>query len=783
MEPKIKDKSWNPAVEQIIRKKWEETDIYKFSIKKEKEAFVIDTPPPYPSGRPWHIGAAAHYAQIDMIARTARMMGYNVMFPIGIDRNGLPVEIYTEKKYKVRMRQMDREKFLDLCRVALDDLEAEMIQIMKNMGLSGNFEEYYRTDSDEFRALTQSTFIELWKRELVYLANRPNNYCPDCGTTIADAEIIYEYIPTKLIYMNFKVRETNENIIIASTRPELLFACQSIIVNPEDERYLGLQGKHAILPLFDREVEILPHHSAKPEFGSGAVMVCSYGDQNDVQIFRELGLKEIVALNSNGVTTSAAGPYSNLRVNQARIRIIEDLKNAGLLSKEENIIHRTPLCERSKTPIEIIPLQDYFVKQLNFIPKLKELTMKIKFHPETHKQILLNWIDSVAIDWPVSRRRFYGTEIPIWYCNNCKTPNLPKPGKYYRPWKEKPPFERCNKCGNTEFIGEDRTFDTWMDSSITPLFITKYKRDQELYKHSYPTKIRPQAKDIVRTWLYYTMLRCYQLTGQLAWSDAWIMGYGVDEKGEKMSKSKGNVIDPFPIVHRYGADTFRFWSASEANLGQDFRCSEQRILSSQKFLSKLWNLGRFLSSFDFISEAPHELSASDKWILAELSNLVEECEKGYEDFNFFIPANAIREFTWSLFASHYVEMVKGRVYDINDSVGQKSAIFTLHKCLSTILKLLAPLCPFITEELWTKIYSTQSIHLQCLPHAQKYYLEMRKSTQYITEFNSRVWNKKKQTISRKTGKPLSLKDSIDITVPIELDAFKKDLCIMHNLGI
>ncbi|MCD6037355.1 MAG: valS [Nitrososphaeraceae archaeon] len=783
MEPKIKDKSWNPAVEQTIRKKWEETDIYKFSIKKEKEAFVIDTPPPYPSGRPWHIGAAAHYAQIDMIARTARMMGYNVMFPIGIDRNGLPVEIYTEKKHKVRMRQMDREKFLDLCRVALDDLEAEMIQIMKNMGLSGNFEEYYRTDSDEFRALTQSTFIELWNRELVYLANRPNNYCPDCGTTIADAEIIYEDIPTKLIYMNFKVRETNENIIIASTRPELLYACQSIIVNPEDERYLGLQGKHAILPLFDREVEILPHHSAKPEFGSGAVMVCSYGDQNDVQIFRELGLKEIVALNSNGVTTSAAGPYSNLRVNQARIRIIEDLKNAGLLLKEENIIHRTPLCERSKTPIEIIPLQDYFVKQLNFIPKLKELAMKIKFHPETHKQILLNWIDSVAIDWPVSRRRFYGTEIPIWYCNNCKTPNLPKPGKYYRPWKEKPPFERCNKCGNTEFIGEDRTFDTWMDSSITPLFITKYKRDQELYKYSYPTRIRPQAKDIVRTWLYYTMLRCYQLTDQLAWSDAWIMGYGVDEKGEKMSKSKGNVIDPFPIVHRYGADTFRFWSASEANLGHDFRCSEQRILSSQKFLSKLWNLGRFLSSFDFISEAPHELSASDKWILAELSNLVEECEKGYEDFNFFIPANAIREFTWGLFASHYVEMVKGRVYDINDSVGQKSAIFTLHKCLSTILKLLAPLCPFITEELWTKIYSTQSIHLQCLPQAQKYYLEMRKSTQYITEFNSRVWNKKKQTISRKTGKSLSLKDSIDIAVPIELDAFKKDLCIMHNLRI
>src|ERR671918_437077 len=284
MEPRIKDKSWNPAVEQIILKRWDENDIYKFSIKKEKETFVIDTPPPYPSGRPWHIGAAAHYAQIDMIARTARMMGYNVMFPIGIDRNGLPVEIYTEKKYKVRMRQMDRENFL-----------------------------------------------ELWNRELVYLANRPNNYCPDCGTTIADAEIIYEDIPTKLIYMNFKVRETNENIIIASTRPELLFACQSIIVNPDDERYLGLQGKHAVLPLFDREVEILPHHSAKPEFGSGVVMVCSYGDQNDVQIFRELGLKEIVSIDENGRTTSEAGSYANLRVNQARAKIIEDLRNTGIL--------------------------------------------------------------------------------------------------------------------------------------------------------------------------------------------------------------------------------------------------------------------------------------------------------------------------------------------------------------------------------------------------------------------------------------------------------------------
>jgi valyl-tRNA synthetase len=789
MESKIEVKSWNPALEKEILRKWESTaaeeeDIYKFSIISQKPAFVIDTPPPYPSGRPWHLGAAAHYAQIDMLARTARMLGYNVMFPIGIDRNGLPVEIYTEKKYKVRMRKMDREKFLDLCRTALDDLESEMILIMKSIGLSCNFKGYYRTDSDEFRSLTQSTFIDLWKRGLVYLATRPNNYCPDCGTTIADAEIIYEDIPTKLVYMNFKVKETSDKLIIASTRPELLFACQSVIVNPEDERYIKLHGKHVEIPIFNRDVEIIPHHLAKPEFGSGVVMVCSYGDQNDVQIFRELGLKEIVAINENGITTAAAGPYSNLRLNQARTKIIENLNRHGLLEKEEDIMHRTPLCERSKTPIEIIPLQDYYVKQLEYIPQLKELAEKIKFYPQMHKQILFNWLDSISIDWPVSRRRFYGTEIPIWYCNNCQTPNLPEGTvyKYYRPWKEKPPFEKCIKCGSNEFTGEDRIFDTWMDSSITPLFITKYKKDHKFYSYSYPTKIRPQAKDIIRTWLYYTMLRCFQITGQLAWSNAWIMGYGVDEKGEKMSKSKGNVIDPFPIIHQYGADAFRFWSASEGNLGHDFRCSEHRIASSKNFLSKLWNIGRFLSSFDILLESPGQLFATDKWIIAELSKLIEECKKGYDDFNFFIPSNAIREFTWNLFAAHYIEMVKGRAYNEEDEFGHKSAIFTLHKCMSTILLLLAPICPFITEELWTKIYSVKSIHLQQIPQLpQENYLELSKHTGSITEFNSMVWNKKKETISKETGKPLSLKDPIEIAVPAELEQFKKDLQAMHNL--
>ena len=621
----------------------------------------------------------------------------------------------------------------------------------------------------------------MWKCGLIYLANRPNNYCPDCGTTIADAEIVYNDLPTKLVYIKFKIKETNDTIVIASTRPELLFACQAVIVNPHDERYIHLHGKYVILPIFNREVKIVPHHSAKSDFGSGAVMVCSYGDINDVQVFRDLGLKEIVAFNENGLTTIYALQYSNLRISQARVKIIEDLKNGGLLEKEENIMHRTPVCERSKTPIEIIPLQDYYIKQLEYIPQMKELAMEISFHPEMHRQILLDWLDSVAIDWPISRRRFYGTEIPVWYCNSCHTPNLPEPNRYYMPWREKPPFDRCSKCDCTEFTGEDRTFDTWMDSSITPLFITKYNKDQKFYSYSYPTEIRPQSKDIIRTWLYYTMLRCFQLTGQLAWSDVWIMGYGVDEKGEKMSKSKGNVIDPFPIIQRYGADTFRFWSASESNLGYDFRCSEQRIMTSKNFLSKLWNIGRFISSFD-VTQCPKELNASDRWILVELSKLVHECKKGYDTYNFFIPANAIREFTRNIFASHYIEMIKSRVYNVRDEAGQQSAIFTLHKCFSTILIMLAPICPFITEELWRNIYSSHSIHNEQIPKIQKSAdQEFIKYTQSITDFNSMVWNAKKETVSKESGKPLSLKDPIDLAIPIELELFKDDLQKMHNL--
>ena len=770
MEPKIQEKAWNPELELKILKQWEESHLYDFVPKEEN--FTIDTPPPYPSGRPWHIGAAAHYAQIDMIARTARMGGKNVFFPLGIDRNGLPVELYTEKKYNIRMRETERGKFLDLCKEALDDLEAEMIQIMKNLGLSGDLENHYRTDSEEYRALTQATFIDLWNKGMIYLANRPNNYDWVSGTTIADAEITYLDITTKLVYMKFQIKDSDKTITIASTRPELLCACKTIIVNEEDERYTDLIGKKVIVPISNQEVEIKTHHSTQKDFGSGAVMVCSYGDHNDVALFRELKLEEVIAIGLDGRMTEAAGEYATLRPKQARAKIIEDLERKGFLKKTEDIVHRTPVSERSKNPIEIIPMEEYYLKQLDSVEKMKKLGSEIKFYPSMHKQILMNWLDSINIDWPISRRRYYGTEIPIWYCKNCSEPHVPEPGKYYMPWKEDSPIKQCKKCSSTDFVGEERTFDTWMDSSISPLFVSKYSKDDDFFKKTYPATIRPQAKDIVRTWLYYTLLRCEQLTGKKPWSEAWIMGYGLDEKGMKMSKSKGNALDPLPIIQKMGADTFRFWSASEINHGYDFRCNEQKIESTKKFLSKLWNVSRFLSSFPVIDSGTP--SATDKWILSELDKLVEECKKGYKEYNFFVPAIALREFTWNVFAAHYIEMVKARAYGIGFSEEEKNgAIYTLHKILSTILKLLAPITPFITDYLWQTLYSKESIHKEMQVEKESHE-DMTKFTKEITEFNSKIWNEKK-------AKGLSLKDSIAITVPEGLSQFEKDLKSMHNL--
>ena len=772
--PNIVEKRWDHSTELLTQQLWEKERLYKFNVNTKKSIFTIDTPPPYPSGRPWHIGALAHYAQIDMIARTSRALGYETLFPIGIDRNGLPVERYVETTYKIEMRSQDRKKFIELCEHTLDELEAEMVGLMRREGLSPNFANKYRTDTEDYRRLTQRTFIELWKKKLIYESTYPSNYCPGCQTTIADAEIIYQEKPTKLVSIAFKVKETGEELVIATTRPELMSSCQLVIVNPEDESYKKLHGLHAVVPIFEREVEIRPHPGAKREKGTGAVMICSYGDYHDVTLFRELGLREVISIDERGRITEAAGRFRDLTVEEARRKVVEELTTRGLVRRILTITHEVPTCERSGDPIEIIPMKEFYLKQLNFVPQMTKIAKSLKFHPETHRQILLDWIGSINIDWPISRRRYYGTEIPIWYCKKCGRANLPKPGLYYRPWRDPPPFKKCAFCSHDEFMGETRILDTWMDSGISPLYNSKYGgKDKRFYQRTYPATIRPQGKDIVRTWLHYTILRCFQLTGRRPFAHVWITGMGLDEKGERMSKSKGNVVDPRPVLEKYGADAFRLWSALETSLGSDYRYSDARVAGARNTLTKIWNLARFISSFPQSKTARPR--PADQWILSELSHLTKRCLKGYKEFNFFIPATELRDFLWGSFASHYLEMAKTRAYGIGfDKADQRAAWSTLHACLKTMLVLLGPIAPHLTDSIWRKLYGKRSIHSESFPNAV-WKETYRKYTRDLVDFNSEVWKTKKE-------KRLSLSSPIDSKVPSSLRLFEDDLRAMHKIS-
>jgi len=776
-KPSIKTPRWSIQQEEEQIRLWEKENTYRFNKASKKPIFSIDTPPPYASG-PWHVAGAAHYAQIDMVARYFRMNNHEVLFPLGIDRNGLPVEVQVEKELNIHAHEVPREKFLKLCSDYLDKVEVEIIKIASRMGMSCNIKDHYRTDSPEYRMTTQATFIEMWKKGLIYEDSRPTSWCPVCRTTIADAEIDYTETKTSLNYISFRIKETNEKITIATTRPELICTCAAVLFNPADSRYQRLKGKTAIVPIFEHEVPILENNYAKPEFGTGLMMACSFGDYSDLRLFRELNIKGIIAVDQDGKMNQAAGQYKGLRVEEARQKIIKDLQENGLLVKQEKIAHRTPTCWRSEDPIEFIEMPEYYLKQLQFLDDIRLVAKKIIFHPEELRQIFDNWVSSVTFDWPISRRRFYGTEIPLWHCRKCGKPQLPQPGKYYQPWKEKAPFERC-ECGSTEFSGEERTFDTWFDSSISELFIIGYLREKELFERAFPASLRPQGIDIVRNWLYYSILRTYLLFKEPAFRSVRLSGMGLDAKAEAMHKSKGNVVYPDTMFDKYGADAFRFWSASEARLGSNYRFSEDRVKAGSLFVTKLWNIARFISSFPTVTDG-FELAPLDLMILGRLNDVIKECRHGYDELDVYVSVNAIRNFVWNIFADHYVEAAKSRAYNRAgefDQKHQRGAWYALHSCLSTVLKLLAPICPSVTEALWRELYSSESIHLKDFPtEMKKFESDLKTLTERFIDFNTVIWKYKKE-------KNTALSQEIPVTIygPKELEGFQTDLKAMHKI--
>ncbi len=820
-EPKIKEKRWTIDLEKKIQEEHFSVDPrYPFDPKSGKEIFVVDTPPPYPSGT-WHIGAVAQYSMIDVIARSQRLIGKEVYFPWGVDRNGINIEFTVERKTGRKMKTYERAEFLDICRAEIEKYTQEMRNIAKRVGLSCAYDNEYLTDAPDYRAVTQSIFIDLFKRGDIVEELRPNLYDPVEGTTIAEAEV--ERLPrkTQLMDVRWSVEGDPDHppVIISTTRPELICACGIVIVHPDDARYQHLVGKNLELPIDTSSrlstVEVRAHPSVNMEFGSGVLMVCSFGDQNDVAVFRELGLPPFQAIDLDGNITEIGGPLAGMSVIDARSKAIEILEKADRI---ENIVERDqeiPISERGKNPIEIILLKEWYVRQTHIQDRIRELSDEINFVPPRNKQFLLDWMENITIDWPVSRRRWYHTEIPIWYSEDRTKVVTPPHGIYVQPWRDSPPDDSIvldrdsrkelgqysdlkSELGNLE--GEEKVFDTWMDSSNSNLYVSGYLSDPELFEKAFPTGVRPQGKEIVRTWLYYTLLKSALLLDKPGFANIWIDGLGMDPWGRKMSKSLGNGIDAESVLEcgaggrtgswkikgpegkqvtlqakKIGSECFRFWKAADAQVGDDFQINPEQIESRYfGILTKIFNVGRFASQFDFdgdVDSVPDNLENEDKWILAEFSELLDKAKIGYSGMDIYTAAQGIKIFSTGVFASHWLEMAKTRLYN-----GDASATWTLHRVFRDLLSILSPICPFFTHHLSTTLYEKSAVDVDTFPEIPMSGTEeWTKMTDSLVDFNSTVWKAKKDA-GISLAAPIS-----GHTVPDELKNIGPALVSMHKL--
>lgn len=823
-EPRISDKRWSVDLEKRIQESHfsEESyrERYSFDPRSEREIFVIDTPPPYPSGT-WHIGAVAQYSMIDVIARSQRLLGKEVRFPWGVDRNGINIEFTVEKKTGKKMRTFDRAEFLDICFHTIEEYTQAMRKTAKRVGLSCDYDNEYLTDSPDYRAVSQSIFVDLFKSGDIVEDLRPNIYDPVEGTTIAEAEVQRIQRRTKLCHVIWTT-EDGEDITISTTRPEMICACGVVMVHPEDPRYSHLVGKRVNLPLPVSErrenVEVMAHPSVKMDFGSGILMVCSFGDQNDVAIFRELGLRPFVAIDLEGEMTAISGPLRGMKVNDARIEATKLLQDSNRLESTEERDQEIPVSERGGNPIEIILLKEWYVRQTHVLDRLVDLSKSSRFIPERNRQYLHDWVDGISIDWPISRRRWYHTEVPIWYSEDGTKVIVPPKGVYVQPWREEPPpgsevIDRETKKPLGEFSklegslgeisGEEKVFDTWMDSSNSNLFVSGYLNQPDLFDRSFPTSIRPQGKEIVRTWLYYTLLKSALLFDKPAFQNIWIDGLGMDPWGRKMSKSLGNGIDADSVLecgaggrtgswkikgtdgkqvilkaNKIGSECFRLWKACDAQVGDDFHINPEEIETKYYgVLTKIFNIARFASQFDAPKnlESPSELEIEDIWILAEFDSTLSEVRAAWEDIDIYTAAQSIKSFGTGIFPSHWLEMSKSRLYGEN-----KSATWTLHRIVQDLMSAFSPICPFFTHYLSTTLYGRSSVDVRDFPQLPPscgvdQFDELRSLTNTLEEYNSMVWKAKKDL-------GISLKSPISgIDIPEKLAPFASALTQMHNL--
>jgi len=704
-------KRFSREEEKEIRDFWFRENIFKFTYDPKKECFVIDTPPPYPSGD-FHMGNLLNWCYIDFVARYKRLRGFNVFFPQGWDVHGLPTEVKVEKWIGKKCSEVDRREWIRLCEEWTEKHINSMKEAMKNFGFSIDWSTEYRTSDKEYIKAVQLSFLLLREKGLVYRGKHPVNWCPRCETAIADAEVEYVKKKTLLNFIKFPLVEEGE-IVIATTRPELMHACVAIAVHPEDERYKEIVGRYARVPIFNQEVEIIASEEVDPEFGTGIVMICTFGDKQDVEWVFKHGLPIIESITEDGRLKNA-GKFSGMKIEEARKAILEELKKQGYLLEQKEIEHNVGVCWRCKTPIEIFHKEQWFVNVTALRDRVIEEAKKIRWVPEHYRERLINWAKSLTWDWVISRQKVYGTPIPVWYCKDCgyiifaEKEQLPVDPVY-----DKPPVDKCPRCGSERIEGERDTMDTWMDSSITIAFHAGWPESFKPYL--FPADLQPNGADIIRTWDYYLLVRHLMLFDKSPFKTILINGIVLGMDGRKMSKSLGNVIPMLHAVENYSADAIRYWAAAGGATGSDIPFSWKEVEHGNKFLTKLWNIARFcyphLKNYEFKGVEEEKLTFIDKWILTKLSMLIDEVTEAMENYRFNDAIVAIEKFVWHELADYYLEMIKHRIYSGDE--GAKQALYVL---LKSVCIMLSCFMPFVTEAIYRRIFNEKkSIALESWP--------------------------------------------------------------------
>ncbi|MDE1868502.1 MAG: valine--tRNA ligase [Candidatus Micrarchaeota archaeon] len=706
------------SVDERWNRYWLEHKLANFDENDaEKPIYVIDSPPPFTSGT-LHMGHVSSYSFVDFMARYKRMKGFNVLYPQGWDTQGFPTEKAAEAKFGI---SLPREEFYKRCsEIAHENLAAMKAQ-MRLLGCSFDERYEYITMTPEYRAKVQLSLLMMHDKKLIYREKSPVEWCTRCLSAIAHAETEEKSVETNFVHVNFEVVGTKKHITIATTRPELMHACVALAVNGNDDRYKDIIGKKVAVPLFGQHVEIIADDHVDAALGTGAEMVCTFGDKVDREMYYRHKLKYIEAIDQRGRLANA-DKFSGMKISDARPEIVKALEAAGAVVKIEKITHSVKVHDRCGTEIELIPSMQWFIKVKEFAGLIKDIANDIGWTPEFTKQYLIDWANFIDWDWIISRNRVFGTPIPFWYCEKCGEIIAPEKAKLpVNPALEGSPLDKCPKCGG-KAVGETATCDVWVDSSITPLVITGWPDNKELFKRSFPVDLRVQGTEIVRTWAFYTIFRSWALTDNKPFEKMLVHGMVLRPDGKRMSKSKGTGISPEELLKKYPVSPVRLWAALSSAIGKDKPILYNDFDYAKSFIIKLFNSAAFVKTAIDGKKVPtiepsKDMGIFDVWILNRLNTITKLADNAYDTFAFYEAANAVINFYWHEFCDYYLENVKHRVYSTDKKMekSRHAAVFTLHHVLMTTLKLLTPIIPHITEEVNSMFNSDISITLAEFP--------------------------------------------------------------------